>query len=295
MRSRSGWVAVINPRSGGGRSASALAALRRRLSPLVDDIVLSRHPGHVGEIVRDACTATGILVAGGDGTIFEALQACDRGRQRLAILPFGRGNSLARDLGLRSQEAALAALASGGDRRIDVMSITIQTRDAQWRGVSASNVALGYPARVAADASRWGRMGARSYAIAAMLAAPAPMMMRVTMNGIDAATPLTGVIVSQSCHVGPFVGFPTADLQDGRFHVMRLRAGRLRQTVHNLSSLTGLRFYEPGVVEETNAIHIAVDAPSLLEIDGEMRNDVMSVSVDARGDGVTIRVPRRAP
>ena len=290
---RSGWVGIVNPGSRGARSPRALADLLARLRSVVDDVLISEHAGHVETLVRQSLTADGIVVAGGDGTLFEVLQACDRSRQRIGLLPFGRGNSLARDLFLRAAPDAIRALASGTDRPIDLLGVTVSFANGRtWRGVSASNLAIGYPAAVAAGAARWRALGAASYAVAAAVAAPRSMDVRLSYDGgVMLAVTLTGLILSNSRYVGPFLGFPAADLADGVFHSMEIRSGRLGQTAHNFSSLTGLRLYEPATLRDVRAVRVELSQPALLKIDGELRDAVRTLDVTILPGAVTVRVP----
>jgi diacylglycerol kinase (ATP) len=304
MNPKTGWVAIVNPRARGGfwpaalargrLSASALARLRADLHTVVDEVLISEHAGHAETLVRQAHAADGILVGGGDGTIFEVLQVLDRGRQRLGILPFGRGNSLARDLKVWSVADGMRGLALGVDRAIDLLHVRARFEDGhEWTGFSASNLALGYPAEVARGAAHWRRLGAQSYAVAAVIARPRWIEVRMAPDGeAPCASSLTGVIVSNSKHVGPFLGFPSADLGDGVFHVMEIRAGWIRQCMHNLSSLTGWRFYEPAVVRDLRETHIVLSRPALLKIDGELREGVRELAVKVLPAAVTFRVPR---
>jgi diacylglycerol kinase family enzyme len=272
---------------------ASLAALARDLRPVVDDVLVSGHAGHVAALVGQCGAADGILVGGGDGTIFEVLQACDRGRQRLGVLPFGRGNSLARDLRLDTAARAIHSISAGVDRPIDLLDVTLRSEGGmEWRGVSASNVATGYPAAVARDAARWRRLRAQSYTAAGLLARPARFTARMrTDDGPAAVASLTGLIISNSRYVGPFLGFPRADLADGVIHAMELRSNWMGQMAHNLSAVTGLRFYEPGVVRDVRSLRLRLEAPALVKIDGELRGGIREIDVRVLPRAATFRVP----
>ena len=256
---------------------------------------MSEHAGHVTSLVEQCRAADGILIGGGDGTIFEVLQACDRPRQRLGVLPFGRGNSLVRDLDLTRTARALASIAEGVDRVIDLLDVSLRLDDQrEWRGVSASNLAIGYPAEVARHAVRFGWMRAQSYTAAGLVARPRWFGVRQVVDGSpEGATRMTGLIVSNSRYVGPFLGFPKADLSDGIFHTMELRANRARQLVHNASSVTGRHFYEPVVLRDLRSLHLRLDEQALVKIDGELRDDVREITVGLLPGAATFRVPAR--
>ena len=66
---------------------------------------------------------TVVVVAGGDGTICEAVQGLhDAGGAILGILPLGTGNDAARTVGVPvNLEAAAQVIAAGTTRRVDLM------------------------------------------------------------------------------------------------------------------------------------------------------------------------------
>jgi len=284
------WVGIVNLRSGGRSRSEAFA---RRLERAVSRVLVSERPGHVDALVRSCRDAEGILVAGGDGTLFEVLQACDRSRQRIVLLPSGRGNSLAKDLGVDADCDPADCIQRGTDRAIDLLDVIIMHEDGtSWSGVSASNLALGYPAAVADHAARWRRFRAGSYAIGAMTAPLDPMRIRLRCDGGESESlELTGLVISNSRYVGPFLGFPSSDLYDGTCHTVEMRVGRLRQTLHNLSSLTGVGFYEPLIRRDVRSVDVRLDEPALLKIDGELKLGVREIHSRVQPAAVTFRVP----
>jgi diacylglycerol kinase family enzyme len=290
MSTVAGWVAIVNLRSGGRRRPEAFA---RRLESAVSRVLVSERPGHVDELVRSCRAADGILVAGGDGTLFEVLQACDRPRQKIVLLPSGRGNSLAKDLGVNGDCDPADCIRHGIDRAIDLIDVTIVQGDGtSWNGVSASNLAVGYPAAVAHHAAKWRRFRAGSYAIAAMTAPLTRMRVRLQCDdGESESRELTGVVISNSRYVGPFLGFPSSNLCDGICHTVEMRVGRLRQTLHNLSSLSAFGFYEPLARRDVRSIHVTLEEPALLKIDGELRDSVREIRGRVHPGAVVFRVP----
>jgi len=284
------WVAIVNLRSGGRRRPEAFA---RRLETAVSRVLVSERPGHVDELVRSCRDADGILVAGGDGTLFEVLQACDRPRQKIMLLPSGRGNSLAKDLGLNRDCDPAECIRHGVDRAIDLLDvITVDGDGTSWTGVSASNLAVGYPAAVTSAAARWRRFKGASYAVGALTARVEALKVRLRYDmGAEQSTDLTGLVVSNSRYVGPFLGFPASDLSDGICHAVEMRVGTFQQQLHNLSSLSGLGFYEPVTRRDLRCVDLIVDRPTLLKIDGELRTNVCEVHSRVQSGAVVFRLP----
>jgi len=116
---------ISNPRT--GRYGS------RRLRPIQDvvsqlrslgldvDLKLTGAPGEATAIAAAAARDgnVDVIIAGGDGTINEAIQGLAGSNARLGIIPRGTGNVLARELKLPlDDEQATAVAARGNSRRI---------------------------------------------------------------------------------------------------------------------------------------------------------------------------------
>jgi diacylglycerol kinase family enzyme len=108
---------IANPKT--GRYSS------RRLRPIEDvasqlrslgvdvEIKLTTAPGEATEFAARAARngTSDVIVAGGDGTINEAVQGLAGSNARLAIIPRGTGNVLARELKRRSSPRAVTLVA----------------------------------------------------------------------------------------------------------------------------------------------------------------------------------------
>src|SRR5215207_7900329 len=80
------------------------------------DLRLTHRPGDATEIAARAARngSSDVIVAGGDGTINEAIQGVAGTKARLAIIPRGTGNVLARELGLPLNEEEATVIAARG-------------------------------------------------------------------------------------------------------------------------------------------------------------------------------------
>jgi diacylglycerol kinase (ATP) len=99
-------------------------------SGITVDSIATTGPGHAGEIARCAVDrgADLILVAGGDGTINEAVSGMAHSDVPLGILPAGTANVLANELGVgKSMERAAAVLADSVQERVALGLITSET------------------------------------------------------------------------------------------------------------------------------------------------------------------------
>lgn len=115
---------IFNPTAGGNRRRRLLKTLTH-LKEMGCTVTL-RETGKVGDAETFAAGATPeqcdvVVVAGGDGTINEAINglAASGARVPLGIIPLGTANVLAHEIGLSPRPRAVArALASGPVRRI---------------------------------------------------------------------------------------------------------------------------------------------------------------------------------
>ncbi len=125
MMSPTKTILIFNPKTGryGSRRLPAIESVRDHFRSLGVEVNLQQTsgPGDATAIARTAAAsgANQIIVSGGDGTINEALQGIVGTRSRMAIMPRGTGNVLARDLGIPIDNfEAAAVIARGKSRRI---------------------------------------------------------------------------------------------------------------------------------------------------------------------------------
>ena len=163
-------LAILNPCSGQFKSSGFEKRWLPQLREQVDDVVFTDAEGTATRIARESSDYDGFVVVGGDGTILEVIAGMQRQRQHLVTIPTGRGNCLARDLGIKTIADGLTALQSGGDTRIDLMQADIEFKDGSHRSsLSASTIALGYVVSVVERASNFRAAGSYGYAIATTL------------------------------------------------------------------------------------------------------------------------------
>lgn len=286
----------MNPRSGGNSNRARFSELLVALRRVAAKTVLTLHPGHASELARDAQSFAGLVVVGGDGTLFEVLKGIDYQQQRIALIPAGRGNSLARDLGLMHRHPFLDVLHWQQAHSIDLIQVHITAADgARSTHLSASTVALGYPAAVTLRARRLARLGKMSYAAAATATWPTRFSAHIQYAG---STPrqvrLSGFIANNTRHIANFIAFRQASFCDGRFDIMEMDAGLARQTAHNLSALSGTGVYEPYALTQTTNARLSLDSPQNLMMDGEIFPNVVSVDLHILPSALACNGPEAA-
>lgn len=174
------------------------------------------------QIARDAVDEhfDRIIVAGGDGTVSEAVNgiAPDFDAVELAVLPFGTGNDLARTLGLLPDQLGAACGHVFGSRveAIDVMQVS--DRDSTTYCINVANGGMG--GRVAADVDDhdkhwWGPMAYWMTSVS-RLADLDPFQVDVDYDDHSLSMETLGLAVANGRFVGG--GFPIAPralLNDG--------------------------------------------------------------------------------
>ena len=121
------FAVLVNPASAGGRALAALPAVTAELDRLgaPHRHIETHSADHAAEQAALAAEAGEIVAAlGGDGLVRPIAGALRGGEGALAILPGGRGNDLARVLGIPPDPAAAARVAvTGSERRLDVADV----------------------------------------------------------------------------------------------------------------------------------------------------------------------------
>lgn len=278
------WLAIVNPRSAGRKSHAELSGIAAALGPLGSRTLVTQYRGHAEQIARQADGVDGLVVAGGDGTLNEVLNGLRNQSRILALLPVGTGNSLARDLGLRDWKKAVQLIQAEFHKPIDLMEVSFTDRTGRLRTrVSASTVALGYPAAATDTANRrFKPLGRFCYPVASAYEVFHKRCFTARLSsgpGNREAKRLTGLIVNNTRHVGNFLAFPTARLSDGRFDIMELNAGAAKQLAHNLSILSKSYLYQPAPIYPASSLAIHLTSPQDLMIDGELYPAIASLEI----------------
>lgn len=275
------WVAIANL-SAGRLNDVERTAERLSRTGLVREVQLARQFGDTARLTRAAAGADGLVVVGGDGTVAQVLNSMDVSRQRLAVLPCGHGNCLARDLNVGNVDAALRALRAGRTVSIDIMRVSLDL-DGQppIHMLAASTLAVGYVAdTVRFGRSRLGYLGQQAYAVASVLTRPRQVTMYIEID--DASRKLrqlTGVIVNNTIHLANFRTFLDACIDDGFLDVMEQSHNWLRQVLQNTAILAGSRAFGPTRLTQSRVVIMNFESPESVMVDGEIIAGVRRVEV----------------
>ncbi len=161
------WTIIANPVSGRGRARR----IGERVADLLHergidaDLMMSEAPGDCERLAREVLArgVRQVVACGGDGTVHEVVNGLANSDAVLGVVPCGRGNDLARALGLSSDvEDVVNTLVHGVDRAIDVGKV-----GARFFATVAS---LGFDTAVAQRArSRPSRLGGTAFYCLAVL------------------------------------------------------------------------------------------------------------------------------
>jgi diacylglycerol kinase family enzyme len=287
-------VAVVNLASGSmlrsGFRNRWLAEIRRAAAT----VVFCDGRGHATKLASELESFDGVVVAGGDGTILETLASLDRSQHCMAVLPCGRGNSLARELGVADMSDALAVLSGGETRRLDLLELEATLAGGgTTQAYCAGTVAIGYVASVGARAGRFVRAGRHSYTLATLITCPSKFELRLSY---DEAPPiagtLTGLVISNLSHVAHYRAFPDARFDDGLLDVMELEAGWLRQLCHNASVLLGNDLVKARYVTQCKCIRAQISRATDILVDGEIIEGVSALSVRCMPSAALFRMAK---
>lgn len=267
---------LVNPHSGHGRTLKLLPAVEAALDArrIVFRVQRTRGLEHGVEQALAAIEVGELpVVMSGDGLIGAVGGAMAGSEVPLGIVPGGRGNDLARVLGIPGEpEAAVETILAGHSRQIDVG----EANGRRFLGIASAG--FDSEANRIANETSFLR-GNLVYAYAAVRALLAWKPARFTIRVDEQRTRLTGYTVavanSRAYGGGMFVA-PDAELDDGAFDVVTIgEVGKLR-FVGNLPKVFKGTHVEEDQVEVFRTSHLELSAskPFALYADGEHITDL---------------------
>lgn len=277
---------LINPAAAGGRARRRWSVWARHLAKrgLGGEVHWTAGPNSAGPLAADLGRHHDVVVvAGGDGTVMEAVAGLalpDGPGAALAVLPLGSGNDAAQSLGAGSVEGALATLERGTVRHLDL--IEVSCRDNQGRPVERLALDLAGAALVAEvlrlTPSAWKPYGGARLAYAAgffrALLRFKPARLSVRCDDWSVSAPLVAVIVANQATSGGggMRTGPGARPDDGWLNVSVIRAvGRLALARQFLGLVRGTHIRHPAVdYRPARDITLAADEPVGIGADGDV-------------------------
>jgi YegS/Rv2252/BmrU family lipid kinase len=297
---------IVNPSAGGGRARRLAPEAERGLRALGLTVQRSdtRDLQHARELaVAAARGGETVVVLSGDGAVGAvagALRAVPGAV--LGILPGGRGNDLARVLGIADDvQAACATIAAGVARAMDVGEVCDGSGQPARTFVGIASAGFDSDAnRIANEAPSW--LGGLVYAYGALRALvswkPARFELELDPPGerhsFQAYT--VGMANSRS-YGGGMQAAPDAMLDDGLLEVLVLESiGKLAFLTRILPNVfKGTHVEDPSVrVFRAREVTISCDRPFTMYADGDPIGE-LPLRVRAVAAAVTVLVPERGP
>ncbi len=218
-----------------------------------------------------------LVVSGGDGTIFEALNGyfANGSKKRIpfGVVPIGRGNAFARDLNLIPSrwEEALDAVRSGTTRKVDVGTFTTNGERYYFLNI----LGFGFVTDVAATAHTVRMFGDLSYLLGVFYQTIAlkPYHLTIEADGRTFERENVFVEISNSRYTGKdFLMAPSAKLDDGLLDITllnKLSRGKVLQCLPKIFTGTHGTMKE---VEMFQAKHVIMKSsvPKMLTPDGQL-------------------------
>ena len=271
MRGARRFALLVNPASGGGRALEALPAVHATLDRLgaAHRTVTTRSIDHAYEEAgRAAAAGETVAALGGDGLLRPLAGALKNTDSALALIPSGRGNDLARVLGVPTDPAEAARIAVEGEERLlDVANV----EGTPFMGIAS----FGFDSdanRIANEAKRIKGDAVYLYAALRALASWKPATFTVIVDGERHTMIGYAVAVGNSkAYGGGMFVLPHAELDDGKLDVM---------LTHHISKLRALREL-PKVFKGTHGdsdhveflrgevIGVSADRPFVIYADGD--------------------------
>ncbi|MCK1798336.1 diacylglycerol kinase family lipid kinase [Streptomyces sp. XM4193] len=265
------FTALVNPISGGGTAWQYWQPVAGRLSAAGATVHSVRTTGREDAVERaERAAAQGhiVVAVGGDGLVRDAAEGVVASGGVLAIAPAGRGNDLAKALGVPREAAALAELLlRSAPTALDV---------AEVNGVIApGNVYVGIDSmatRIIND-NRW-MPGLLLYRLAPVRAIMKWRAVRYELVVDGETRRLTGhtVIVANSGAYGHGLRIvPSAVPDDGELDLLTVGDGPRRQVVRFMNKVKdGTHVDRPEVtVERVRTVTIDADRPVPVCVDGD--------------------------
>lgn len=278
------FLFVVNPAAFGGQGDKAWEHFRAQWPAPVEpgDVIVTTAPNHATEIAASAEGYDTLVAVGGDGTVREmvvGLMQRPLPRPRLAMVPTGTGNDIARSVGLRTVEESISTLQKGHTRKIDLIQIDCHQQGRPTRRYACLTTSVGFSAVVIRSLKPWMKrlLGAeRAYFLATLIAVARyrPPRMAVRWEGQEyrGLTWMVNVGNAEWECGGSMRMSPGARIDDGLLNICLIRSGPKLKVLRKLPTIfTGAHIREPEVSYfPVRAIEVESEPPAGLQMDGDV-------------------------
>jgi len=267
---------LFNPGAAGGRASRLQSAVDDHLKTLGLDPTIHQTAGPgqgvnlALELIDKGCRT--LVVAGGDGTLFEAINGCMQSEgplPDLALIPLGSGNDFAKSLGIPLDwKDACDRILLGTKRRVDIG----QCNDIFF----CNSLGIGFDADVA-DIARRRKWLPGNFAYLAALAQALIRLrhpkLTISFDGGHVEQEVTLMIVANGSYEGGRFQFaPDADIEDGKLDLV-ITPKLSRREIIRLAPLVSageVREIDGYKQWQTRHASIHISEPSCIHADGEI-------------------------
>lgn len=215
---------LVNPNSGRGNAPASVVPVARLLRTAGADVEVtySHGPAECRSLAHESIAAGRVIVAvGGDGMIGSVAGTVVEGGGVLGLVPTGRGNDFARQLGLPpTPERQAEVLLTAEPRAVDVIDV--------GGHVVVGSLYAGVDSLASQHVDRARRLPSRvqyPYAALRALASYRPAAYRVEVDGVVHEHEAATVVVANSGFYGSGMHIaPDARIDDGLLDVVLIRA-----------------------------------------------------------------------
>jgi diacylglycerol kinase (ATP) len=270
---------ISNPKTGryGSRRVRPIQEIASQLESagVTVDLKLTSGPGDATALAARAARngSSDVIVAGGDGTINEAIQGLAGTNARLGILPRGTANVLARELGLPLDDQQAATIAAQGKSRKIYLGVAINEATNDKRHfVLMAGIGLDASVVKRVQPSLKKRIGKGAFWISGLshLATWNPLPFTLEING-DKYTATFATIGKAARYGGDLAITPGARLDQPEFEVCIIETSSRMRYLRLLSHAmrNGMPRNKPEV-RFINAVNVKADGDAAVQIDGEL-------------------------
>jgi YegS/Rv2252/BmrU family lipid kinase len=268
-------VLLVNPASGGGRALKILPRVEAVLDAgrVPFRVVRTKSLDHGVDKALTAIEAGELpVVISGDGMVGAVGGAIAGGEIPLGIVPVGRGNDLARVLGIPTEpEEAIAVVLAGHTRTIDIG----EANGRPFLGIAS----FGFDSDANRIANESRLRGNLVYAYAALRALAGWKPARFTIAIGDQRNRIEGfsvIVANNKAYGGGMFVAPDAELDDGEFDVVTISQVSKLRFLGNLPKVfkgTHVRNDEVSVVRAAR-LSVSASRPFAVYADGEHLTDL---------------------
>jgi diacylglycerol kinase (ATP) len=300
-------VFLVNPASAGGSTARRWPEIAHQAANagLVGDAYFSEHPGHLGELAREAVKAGArrLVLVGGDGSLNEIVNGLGKHTSKieLALIPRGTGSDFVREHAIpHSVEGAVQVALEGELRSVDLGKATFHAWDGKqaeqyFANVAGAGISGAIARRVNDGAKGLGAKG--SYALAVLSVFPRwrNCNVRLRVDTEEREGKMHEVIAAIGRYqAGGMKLCPDAVPDDGLFDVLilgDLSKADLARNLHKTYRGTHLSHPKVEVLRGT-LVSIEAEEPLPIQLDGEQPGTT-PVQFELIPGALRLRVPPR--